>query len=119
MIEWDRQKERERERARGSYEWRYEGEYYSITLHSYKICSIFISSGGILHIHEIAMANITWVVKNITYLPHLFYCVNNDSSLQFNFSTTPPTETPPGCVTEWVSVASARAEMGAELFDEM
>eukprot|EP00057_Strongylocentrotus_purpuratus_P014243 XP_011668717.1 PREDICTED: adenosine deaminase AGSA isoform X2 [Strongylocentrotus purpuratus] len=77
--------------------------------------------GGILHIHEVSMANASWVVKNITYLPHLFYCVKNDyySSLRFNFSTTPLTQSPPDCVTDWVSVASARAQMGADIFDQI
>nr|XP_054761208.1 adenosine deaminase AGSA-like [Lytechinus pictus] len=77
--------------------------------------------GGILHIHEISMANASWVVQNITYLPHLYYCVTDDyySSLHFNFSATPPSQSPPDCVTEWMSVASARAQMGAELFDQM
>ncbi|XP_041471477.1 adenosine deaminase AGSA-like isoform X1 [Lytechinus variegatus] len=77
--------------------------------------------GGILHIHEISMANASWVVQNITYLPHLYYCVTDDyySSLHFNFSATPPSQSPPDCVTEWMSVASARARMGAELFDQM
>ncbi|XP_071500332.1 adenosine deaminase 2-like [Diadema antillarum] len=77
--------------------------------------------GGILHIHEISIADPKWVISNITYLPHLYYCVRTDffSSLHFKFSENPPGTPPSDCRTGWISVAQSRTEMGAESFDAL
>lgn len=76
--------------------------------------------GGILHIHEISIADPSWIIQNITYLPHLFYCVRYDyfSSLHFKFSSGTPQGKHPDCKTEWTSVADTRREIGDELFDK-
>ncbi|XP_033095574.1 adenosine deaminase 2-like isoform X2 [Anneissia japonica] len=79
--------------------------------------------GAALHIHEMSLSNITWVVKNLTYLPDLYFCkINNTAkkipnSIHFNFSTSTP---PPNldCTENWKLVSEARKE-NQEEFDEM
>ncbi|XP_030845184.1 adenosine deaminase AGSA [Strongylocentrotus purpuratus] len=77
--------------------------------------------GGILHIHEISIADPWWVVQTITYLPHLYYCVSDDyfSSLRFKFAGTVPQEKPVACKTEWALVSESRAALGSSYFDQL
>nr|XP_054762256.1 adenosine deaminase 2-like [Lytechinus pictus] len=77
--------------------------------------------GGILHIHEISMADPWWVIQTITYLPHLHYCVMDDyfSSIRFKFSEAMPQEKPAECRTEWHLVSEEREAMGASSFDQL
>ncbi|PIK48677.1 putative adenosine deaminase AGSA isoform X1 [Apostichopus japonicus] len=73
--------------------------------------------GGDLHIHDIAMVNIEWVVKELTYLPDLYYCITDgEQILRFIFSEKFPVQEHE-CKSKWLSVEEKRKETGSDLFD--
>jgi len=48
-------------------------------------------AGADLHVHEGAIVDVHWLIKNATYDPHCFMCTNHASgSLAFHFFDTPP-----------------------------
>ncbi|GFR61041.1 adenosine deaminase CECR1 [Elysia marginata] len=46
--------------------------------------------GGILHIHDLAMGSLDWLVKNATYREHIYMCVDKDSFINFAAFLKPP-----------------------------
>lgn len=72
-----------------------------------------------MHIHDIAMVNIEWVVKELTYLPDLYYCITDgEQILRFIFSEKFPVREHE-CKSKWLSVEEKRKETGSDLFDLM
>lgn len=74
--------------------------------------------GGDLHIHDISMVNIHWVVSELTYLPGLYYCDIRGKYVRFRFSDHLP-EREDFCDDTWMSVKEKREEIGPEKFDKM
>ncbi|RUS85083.1 hypothetical protein EGW08_007135 [Elysia chlorotica] len=72
--------------------------------------------GGILHIHDLAMGSIDWLVKNATYREHIYMCVDADNFIVFAaFGQLPKN---PDCV--WKTVKSQRESSGNVFkFDQM
>ncbi|XP_071809699.1 adenosine deaminase 2-like isoform X2 [Asterias amurensis] len=78
-----------------------------------------VTRGGALHLHSISLTTIDWVIKNITYMSNLYYCVSSDEaqSLRFEFFCTPPKVAKPSC-SMWQNVSAARVSFGEKNFDE-
>lgn len=78
-----------------------------------------VPKGGDLHIHDISMVDIRWVVKELTYLPNLYCCTTNGGEMvRFRFSKkTPHKEN--YCDANFLSVEKERKKVGPEKFDEM
>ncbi|KAK3804132.1 hypothetical protein RRG08_015706 [Elysia crispata] len=72
--------------------------------------------GGILHIHDLAMGTIDWLVKNATYRDHIYMCVDADNLIILAAFRKPPQN--PDCV--WKCVKSERKSSGNTVrFDQM
>ncbi|XP_076471279.1 adenosine deaminase AGSA-like [Babylonia areolata] len=71
--------------------------------------------GGILHTHDESITSIEWLVKNVTYRPHCYMCVDSSYNIRFHFFLSPPRN--PGC--EWRLVSEFRGDAGnATMFDQ-
>jgi len=69
-----------------------------------------LPKGGILHIHDISMTSIDWLIKNATYRPNLFVRTVDDKT-DFRFMSSAESE-------EWQSVAFLRERLGAPQYDQ-
>lgn len=63
--------------------------------------------GGALHVHDFAMVDVEWVVKNVTYRPYCYMCSTDTRSIRFIFSSQLPKPLP-RC-SPWVLLKSLRA----------
>ncbi|XP_076471292.1 adenosine deaminase AGSA-like [Babylonia areolata] len=71
--------------------------------------------GAILHVHKTAMVSLDWVIKNVTYRPHLYMCVDSQLQVHFKFSDHQPDSS--DC--KWDLVSNFRAQHGnASEFDK-
>ncbi|XP_074534533.1 adenosine deaminase 2-A [Halichoeres trimaculatus] len=50
--------------------------------------------GGALHVHDLAMVSVEWLVKNVTYRPNCYMCFTDNRSLRFLFSSSWPKDLP-------------------------
>nr|XP_057942512.1 adenosine deaminase 2-A [Doryrhamphus excisus] len=64
--------------------------------------------GGALHVHDLAMGDPAWLVKNVTYRPNCYMCVTDKLSVRFIFSSGQPKPTP---ACSWVLLASLRSKL--------
>ncbi|OWF35381.1 adenosine deaminase AGSA-like [Mizuhopecten yessoensis] len=72
--------------------------------------------GGGLHLHDCSMADITWLVKTVTYMDHCYMCTDQNNHIKFHFYQTPPSN--PGC--PWKLIATERQNASdKEKFDQM
>lgn len=72
-----------------------------------------------MHTHGVAIVDIRWVVRELTYLPNLYYCTTNGGTIvRFRFSEMVP-QRESYCDTNYLSVQEKRNEIGHEKFDEM
>ncbi|KAG7263038.1 hypothetical protein CRUP_009444, partial [Coryphaenoides rupestris] len=65
--------------------------------------------GAALHVHDFAMVDVEWLVKNVTYRPHCYMCITDERSVRFHFSSGPP-EQLPHC-SPWTLLEQLRAKM--------
>ncbi|KAM4572383.1 adenosine deaminase 2-A [Odontesthes bonariensis] len=65
--------------------------------------------GGALHVHDFAMVDVEWVVKNVTYRPYCYMCCTDNQSIRFIFSSQWP-KTLPRC-SPWILLENLRAKM--------
>ncbi|XP_028814233.1 adenosine deaminase 2-A isoform X2 [Denticeps clupeoides] len=65
--------------------------------------------GAALHVHDFAMVDTAWLVKNVTYRPHCYVCFTDDQSVRFLFSLQVP-KSIPHC-SAWTLLQTLRAKM--------
>lgn len=65
--------------------------------------------GGALHVHDLSMGGVEWLVKNATYRPDCYMCYTDSQSLRFIFSSQWP-KALPHC-SAWVLLENLRAKM--------
>lgn len=63
--------------------------------------------GAALHVHDFAIVDVEWLVKNVTYRPYLYMCFTNTQSIRFIFSSQWP-KLLPYC-SPWVLLEKLRA----------
>ena len=97
---------------------------FSCTPFTYSICTdevilVFIS-GAALHLHDLSITSLNWVIQNATYMNDLYFCNSSDatSSLRFDFFRVPPTVQSSTCSSLWRSVTATRKELGEVYFDK-
>lgn len=64
--------------------------------------------GGALHIHDLSMVSVDWLVKNVTYRPNCFMCCTDSRSIRFVFSSQTPKPLP-HC-SPWMLLEKLRAK---------
>lgn len=57
------------------------------------IMMMMMAAGGVLHVHDEAITSIDWVVKNVTYRPNCYMCVDSSYNVEFHFFASPPKNT--------------------------
>ncbi|KAM6925844.1 adenosine deaminase 2-A isoform 1-T4 [Lycodopsis pacificus] len=65
--------------------------------------------GGALHVHDLSMVDVEWLVKNVTYRPHCYMCFTDNQSIRFIFSSRWP-KARPRC-SNWTLLENLRAKM--------
>ncbi|XP_077453309.1 adenosine deaminase 2-A [Stigmatopora argus] len=50
--------------------------------------------GGALHVHDLALGDPEWLVKNVTYRPNCYMCVTEKQGVRFIFSSGQPLSAP-------------------------
>ncbi|KAG5273057.1 hypothetical protein AALO_G00147130 [Alosa alosa] len=65
--------------------------------------------GGALHVHDFALVDVEWLVKNVTYRQHCYVCFTDDQSVRFIFSSHQPKPIP-HC-SEWILLETVRAKI--------
>lgn len=65
--------------------------------------------GGALHVHDLSMTSVDWLVKNVTYRPHCYMCLTDNQSIRFIFSSRWP-KALPHC-SPWTLLEDLRAKM--------
>ncbi|XP_054475950.1 adenosine deaminase 2-A [Anoplopoma fimbria] len=65
--------------------------------------------GGALHVHDLSMVDVEWLVKNVTYRPHCYMCFTDKQSIRFVFSSRWP-KALPHC-SPWTLLENLRAKM--------
>lgn len=67
--------------------------------------------GAALHLHDFGILSVEWLVKNVTYRPHCYFCVTPRRAMQFQFAhPAPPTPAPTEC-SEWTLLESYRKQL--------
>ncbi|XP_007553317.1 adenosine deaminase 2-A [Poecilia latipinna] len=66
--------------------------------------------GAVLHVHDFAMVDVEWLVKNATYRPNCYMCFTDSASVRFVFASQGPK--PVERCSPWVLLESLRAKMG-------
>ncbi|KAJ8261899.1 hypothetical protein GJAV_G00159750 [Gymnothorax javanicus] len=66
--------------------------------------------GAALHVHDLSIVGVDWLVKNVTYRPHCYICFTSHQSVRFLFSAKQPHDLPE-CST-WVLLETLRGKMG-------
>ncbi|XP_070686609.1 adenosine deaminase 2-A isoform X2 [Pempheris klunzingeri] len=65
--------------------------------------------GGALHVHDLSMVDMEWLVKNATYRPHCYMCYTDSQSIRFVFSSQWP-KALPRC-SPWILLENLRAKL--------
>ena len=83
----------------------------ALVINRLKSCdTFFILTGAILHLHDMAMANFNWLIKNITTMRICYMCYNTKmQKIQFKVSAKTPNSTS-DC--HWISTPVARKQSG-------
>lgn len=63
--------------------------------------------GAALHVHDLAMVDVEWLVKNATYRPYLYICFTKSQSVRFIFSSQWPKQLP--YCSPWALLEKLRA----------
>lgn len=66
--------------------------------------------GAALHLHDYALLNAEWLVKNATYLPNCYICFGAAGGTRFHFSLRSPQKTPAKC-SQWALLEKYRRQL--------
>nr|NP_001191668.1 atrial gland-specific antigen precursor [Aplysia californica]AAA27741.1 atrial gland-specific antigen precursor [Aplysia californica] len=92
----------------------YRSKDFIDTTFAYKVIQD-MPKGGALHLHDLAIASLDWVVKNATYRDNVYMCMDKDNDVNLRVLQLIPPD--PFCV--WKLVATERANSGdVEAFDD-
>lgn len=69
-----------------------------------------VPKGAALHVHDLAMVDVEWLLKNVTYRPDLYMCFTNSQSIRFLFSSQSPKQLL--YCSPWVLLEKLRATTG-------
>ncbi|XP_056273458.1 adenosine deaminase 2-A isoform X2 [Pseudoliparis swirei] len=64
---------------------------------------------GALHVHDLSMVDVEWLMKNVTHRPHCYMCSTDNQSVRFIFSSQWP-KALPHC-SPWILLENLRAKM--------
>ena len=67
-----------------------------------------MAPGAALHVHDFAMVDVEWLVRNVTYRPHCYICYTDDRSVRFYFSSGLPK--PLSNCSTWTLLEQLRAK---------
>ena len=67
-----------------------------------------MAPGAALHVHDFAMVDAEWLVRNVTYRPHCYICFTDGRSVRFYFSSQLP-KPMPNC-SPWTLLEELRAK---------
>ena len=78
------------------------------------------SLGAALHVHDVALVDLTWVISELTYLRGLYYCTPESGiGVRFSFSEPSPSLYSSTNCSNWELVADARRRIDNDtIFDE-
>jgi len=68
-----------------------------------------VAPGAALHVHDFAMVDVEWLVRNVTYRPHCYMCLTGERSVRFYFSSGPPEQL--SYCSPWTLLEQLRAKM--------
>ncbi|KAI5616138.1 adenosine deaminase 2-A precursor, partial [Silurus asotus] len=71
--------------------------------------------GAALHVHDFAMVEVEWLVKNVTYRENCYVCFNDANSVRFVFSSVQP-KALPHCST-WTLLKTLREKLNSTELD--
>ncbi|NWH93334.1 ADA2 deaminase, partial [Aegithalos caudatus] len=67
--------------------------------------------GAVLHLHDLAMLSVGWLVYNASYLPDCYICFTPGGSVRFRFFSRPRPALPPAPCSRWLRLDTLRGQL--------
>ncbi|CAH1786916.1 unnamed protein product [Owenia fusiformis] len=68
--------------------------------------------GAALHLHDVSLCDIDWLIKNASYLPHVYVCQEEGASMRLHYFDKPATD----CY--WTPLKDWRSKYGKDVVDQ-